>query len=105
MPIYIAYPGTGKVSPSAEPSYITGAEVAALYGLGADEYEVGIEEDQRGTSFDVDHIHLLPRPDGLYRNIKTELGDNGTPYHWDKMVNPEKWRKDNEDREIKRYSS
>ncbi len=99
MPYYITYAGTGKVSPSAADSFITGAEVAALYGLVGGEYTVGLESGQVGTAMDSDHIHLKPRPDGRYRDIKLELGDNGTDVHWDKMVNPKKWRRENKDRE------
>ena len=104
MASYIVYPGYGKSAPSEETSYIDGAELASLYGLGVDDYEIG-PEAQAGTIYDADHIHLLPRTDGLYRNIKTALGDNGTDSHYDKMVNPEKWRKDNEDHDIKRYNA
>lgn len=99
---YIAYAGTGKVSPSAANSFITGAEVAALYGLVGGEYTVGNEAGQVGTVMDSDHIHLKPRPDGRYRDIKLELGDNGTDVHWDRMVNPEKWRRENKDNAIDR---
>lgn len=100
MANYIVYPGYGLIAPGEEESYIEGAELASLYGLEVDEYEIGEEVGQTGTVYDADHIHLLPRPDGLYRNIKTELGDNGTDYHWDRMVNPDKFHRRNRDRDI-----
>lgn len=102
---YIVYPGNGVTAPGEPVSYIDGPELAALYGLGIGDYEVGPEVGQPGTTFDVDHIHLLPRPDGRYRNIKVELGDNGTDEHYRKMVNPKKWRRDNTDYDTKRNRS
>lgn len=100
MATYKVYPGYGKLTPSdAVESYIDAPALASLFGLGAFDYEVGSGPDV------VTHINLRPRPDGLYRNIKTELGDNGTPYHIDKMVNPEKWKRDNYDYDINGYRS
>jgi hypothetical protein len=92
---YIVYPGYGRTAPGEAESYIDTAELAALYGLDIADYEEGVEAGQTGTVYDSDHIHLLPRPDGRYRNIKTELGDNDTDVHYRKMVNPKKWRKNN----------
>lgn len=105
MATYIVYPGNGRAAPGEAERYIDAAELATLYGLEVSDYEVGAEVGQVGTIYDADHIHLLPRPDGHYRNIKTELGDNGTDTHWRTMVNPDKWRRDNEDYGVNRYSS
>lgn len=106
MATYVAHAGYGKTAPSASESYIDAAELAALYGLEPGEYEVGAKTEV-GTNFDADHIHLTPRPDGLYRSIKAELGDNGTDYHIDKMVGAKKFRERNIDREhnVERHSS
>jgi hypothetical protein len=102
MARYIVYPGYGVTAPGEVESYIEAAELAALYGLGVDDYEVGTYTAETGTAFDADHIHLIPRPDGLYRNIKTELGDTASGLYYDKMVGYDKWREENEDNDIKR---
>lgn len=104
MANYIVYAGYGLVAPGEEQSYIEAAELASLYGLEVGDYEVGAEAEV-GTIYDANHIHLLPRPDGLYRNIKIELGDNGTDEHYRKMVNPRKWRRENRDNDLERYRS
>ena len=105
MATYIVYAGYGKTAPGESESYIEAASLATLYGLSVSDYEVGSTTSENGTAFDSNHIHLRPRPDGLYRNIKTELGDNGTSVHYDKMVNYRKWRRENKDYEIERYRS
>lgn len=65
---YVAHPGNGKISPQLPDEYIDAGTLAALYGLEPDEYTTGGQVDAQ-------HIHLFPRPDGKYRNIKLELGD------------------------------
>lgn len=65
---YVAHPGNGKISPQSADEYIDAGTLAALYGLEPEEYETGVEIDSA-------HIHLFPRPDGKYRDIKLELGD------------------------------
>lgn len=93
---YMVHSGNGKLSPSADETFIEAATVGSLYGLEAADYELG-GTGEAGTAFNDDYIHLTPRPDGRYRNIKTELGDNGTDIHYRKMVNPDKWRRENND--------
>lgn len=95
MATYITYPGYGRLPGGSDVEYIDAATVAALYGLEVGEYEVGDASTEQGTVMDADHIHLSPRPDGKYRNIKTLLGDNGTSIHLDKPVN---WKRDRERR-------
>lgn len=66
---YVVHEGNGKISPQAtDEEFIDAGTLAALYGLEPDEYTVGVEVD----AF---NIHLFPRPDGKYRNIKRLLGD------------------------------
>lgn len=66
---YIVHEGYGKTSPqSPDEEFIDAGTLAALYGLEPGEYDVGVEVDAL-------HIHLFPRPDGKYRNIKRLLGD------------------------------
>lgn len=93
MPTYICYAGTGKAEPTGAVVSLTAAEVAALYGLAGGEYTVGTTGQEQGVNMDADHIHLSPRPDGKYRNIKTLLGDNGTDFHYDRPAN---WKKTRE---------
>lgn len=90
MARYIVYAGNGKTTPSGAVGYIDAGTLASLYGLSFGEYDVGPEVGQQGTAMDSDHIHLIPRPDGKYRNIKTELGDTGTSFFYDKPVG---WKK------------
>lgn len=89
--LYVVHPGYGKM-PSGDEEYIEAGTLASFYGLEPTDYLVGLTEQDEGK-----YIHLHPRPDGKYRNIKTELGDNGTPYHMDKMVNYRKHRRDLDD--------
>jgi len=91
MATYVVHPGTG-VLPDGTTAYIDAGTLAGLYGLDPMDYEVGTTEQDEAT-----HIHLHPRSDGKYRNIKILLGDNGTPYHIDKMVNYRKHRREQED--------
>lgn len=105
MATYIVYAGNGKTAPGEADSYIEAADLATLYGLSVSDYEVGDATTENGSAFDSDHIHLRPRPDGLYRNIKTELGDNGTSSHYDKMVNYDQWRRRNKEYDIERNRS
>lgn len=93
---YIVHAGDGKTSPGSASEYIEAAALASLYGLDSGDYEVGDPMDD-GATFGHEHIHLIPRVDGLYRNIKNELGDNGTDTHYREMVNPEKWKRENND--------
>lgn len=77
MVMYATHPGTGKVSPVSIPEYIDDGTLAALYGLGVGEYTVG------ATDGNPAYIHLYPRKDGKYKNIKRELGDTGTQFYQD----------------------
>lgn len=83
---YVCHPGYGKTSPVDETEeYIDEATLAALYGLAPDEYEVGIP-------YSANEIHLNPRPDGKYIDIKKELGDNPQNQKLDYPVNYKKHR-------------
>jgi hypothetical protein len=73
---YVIHPGDGKTSPSGTIEPIDAGTLASLYGLSPGDYEVRAD-------FAPDAIHLVPRADGKYKNIKTELADNGLDYHYD----------------------
>jgi len=90
---YVCHPGYGKTSPGETSEYIDEATLAALYGLAPDEYLVGIVDSPN-------EIHLRPRPDGKYINIKKELGDNPQNIKLDYPVNRDKYRTE---RERERY--
>ena len=81
---YVIHPGYGLTSPSGTREYIDAATLAALYGLAVDDYEVGVEYSQK-------EIHLNPRADGKYIDIKKELGDNVAGIKMDYPVNKRKY--------------
>lgn len=106
MAQYLIFPGNGRTAPGAAITYIDAASLAALYGLVGGEYDIVNTSSFRGTENSLSYINLVPRSDGLYRSIKIELGDNGTDYHWDKMVAADKHRrKGGMNYGVKRYSS
>jgi len=84
---YVCHPGYGRIAPSEAEQYIDAATLAALYGLEPDEYEVGIE-------YSPNEIHLNPRVDGKYIDIKKELGDNPQNEKLDYPVNYKKYRQE-----------
>lgn len=67
---YSIHAGDGRITPSGSIVSIDAGTLASLYGLSAGEYSIG-------TDFAPTSIHLTPRLDGKYKNIKTELHDNG----------------------------
>lgn len=73
---YVVHPGDGKLAPGQPVVYIDAGTLAALYGLQPGDYILR-------NDFAPDAIHLVPRNDGRYQDIKRELGDNGLPYHMD----------------------
>lgn len=87
--LYVVHPGSVKLLNGTTVTLDAGT-LASNYGLSPGEYEVNTSQQYDPTDGDPMHIHLFPRQDGAYRNIKTELGDTGTDYHYDKMAN---WRK------------
>lgn len=106
MAYYLIHPGEGRTAPGEAIELIDAPTLAALYGLTGGEYEIADEAEFTGNNSSILYIDLVPRTDGLYRDIKTELGDNGTDYHYDKMVNAEKHRRKGGDNYgVKRYSS
>lgn len=92
--LYVVHPGTITLLNGTIVTYDAGT-LAALYGLSPGEYDTNTSEQNDPTDGDPMHIHLRPRQDGAYRNIKTELGDTGTDYHIDKMANWRKYRERN----------
>jgi len=84
---YIVHPGTVKLLSGSTVTY-DAATLASLYGLSGADYDVATtgSEQEDVTGSDIIHIHLYPREDGQYRNIKTLQGDNGTDSHWDYEV-------------------
>lgn len=105
MANYLIFPGNGRTAPGAAVTFIDAATLAALYGLVGGEYDVAATSQFKGTDNSLLYINLVPRTDGLYRNIKTELGDNGLPYHYDKMVNADKHRREGDRDGVERYST
>jgi hypothetical protein len=106
MAQYLMFPGNGRVAPGEDIEYIDAPTLAALYGLEVDEYDIASVADFSGNNSSIAYINLVPRSDGLYRNIKIELGDNGTDYHWDTMVNADKHRRKGDNGYgVKRHSS
>jgi len=73
---YVVHPGTGKTAPGQPDTYIDAGTLAALYGLNPGDYILR-------NDFAPDAIHLTPRKDGRYKNIKGELFDDGNDYHYD----------------------
>jgi hypothetical protein len=73
---YKIHPGDGRLTPSGSIVAIDAGTLASLYGLSAGQYSVG-------TDFAHTAIHLVPRLDGKYKNILTELGDNELTTHED----------------------
>lgn len=86
---YVVHPGYVRIFNTEADVYIDAGTLAANYGLSPGEYDVGTTTQQDSMEGDIIQIHLWPRPDNKYQNIKTLLGDNGTDEHIDKMVN---WR-------------
>lgn len=93
---YIVHAGEGVAQVGGSTVYIEAPELAALYGLDPEDYEVGAPMGEAPV-FTAYSIHLIPRPDGRYRNIKNELGDTGDQPHYRRMVNYDKWKKRNSD--------
>lgn len=73
MIYYVCHSGT------VNGDFIDEGTLASLYGLSPGEYTTGINEaTDKGQ-----HVHLYPRVDGKYKNIKTEVGDvpDGTLFY------------------------
>lgn len=94
MSIYVVHPGDVTLL-TGETVNIDAGTLASYYGLSVDEYTVDASEQETSQDGNIIHVHLYPRPDGKYKNIKTLLGDNGTDTHYDKPVN---WRKHQRER-------
>lgn len=76
--IYAVHPGYVTLTDGST-IYIDAGTLASLYGLVSGEYDTDISE----STDEGQHIHLYPRPDSKYRNIKTEVGDvpDGTLFY------------------------
>lgn len=97
MPTYVVHPGTVTLL-NGQTETVDAGTLAARYGLSPGEYDINLPQQETSQDGSFIHIHLHPRTDGKYRNIKTLLGDNGTDIHYDKPVG---WRK--RQRERRRY--
>lgn len=75
---YAVYPGTVTLINGEEKSF-TALELAQLYGV-QDDYE---EVTQGEAEPYAEYIHLKPRPDGRYEDMKMKLHDNGQQITWD----------------------
>jgi hypothetical protein len=78
MIYYVVHPGSVTLQ-NGTTVFIDAGTLASLYGLVFGEYATGIVESQDNGQ----HIHLYPRADSKYRNIKTEVGDvpDGTLFY------------------------
>lgn len=74
---YVVHPGNGRQTPTGPIEYIDAGTLASLYHLDPGDYIVSNGPD------DWTHIHLHPREDGRYRNIKKLLHDNDEEYYYD----------------------
>lgn len=65
----------------------TAAQIATLYGLAEGEYTEATALTVPAHTWHR-YIHLTERSDGVYPNIKDELGDTGTYEYTDDIVKP-----------------
>lgn len=75
---YVVHPGDVTLKDGST-VFVDAGTLATYYGLVFGEYDTNTAE-----STDIgQHIHLYPRPDGKYKNIKTEVGDvpDGTLFY------------------------
>lgn len=75
---YAVYPGTVTLLDGEVKSF-TALELAQLYGV-QDEYTEVTGADIEPHA---EYIHLKPRPDGRYEDMKMKLHDNGQQITWD----------------------
>ena len=73
---YVIHIGEGRITPGGSIVSIDAGTLASLYGLSPGDYTVG-------TNYAPTAIHLTPKQDGKYKNIKTELHDEGLDYLYD----------------------
>lgn len=83
---YVVHPGYVTIYGDTEPTYYDAGTLAALYGLEPGEYDINTTLQQDSMEGDIIQVHLFPRPDNKYQNIKTLYGDNGTEEHVGKMI-------------------
>lgn len=89
----MVHPGNVKLLSTGQVVSVDAGTLASYYGLSPGDYDVAPAtraEQENSTDGVPMHIHLFPREDGRYYSIKTRLGDNGTDYHYDKIVG---WKK------------
>ncbi len=91
---YIVHPGSVTLLSTGGVVTLDAATLASYYGLTGSDYDVATTGSQQENSSDGNpmHIHLFPRADGQYQNIKTLHGDNGTTSHTDFIVGYKKKR-------------
>lgn len=80
MAYYIVHPGYVTLKNNTT-VFVDGATLASYYGLTFPEYDIATTD-----AINIDkgqHVHLYPRADGKYKNIKTEVGDvpDGTLFY------------------------
>lgn len=78
MSLYVVHPGNVTLN-NGTTVFIDAGTLASYYGLSFGEYDVSTPE----SSDKAQHVHLYPRADGKYQNIKTEVGDvpDGTLFY------------------------
>ncbi|HET8708940.1 MAG TPA: hypothetical protein VFL85_01525 [Candidatus Saccharimonadales bacterium] len=94
MKYYVVHPGSVTLD-TGETIELDAGTLASNYGLSDGEYYVDTPVQETSQGDNIIHIHLYPRPDNKYQNIKTLLGDNGTDVFYDKPVG---WRKQQAER-------
>ena len=65
-PIYLTHAGYGRIHPNGLPIYMTARTVAALHGLGPEQYHAFV----RGVAYPENYVHLWPSAAGVYVRVK-----------------------------------
>lgn len=86
MATYVVHPGSVVLLHNNEEVAFTAQELAEAYGLGEGEYISSDDKEYSGTYATFRYIHLYPRRDGNYSDIKDLLGDTGEDFHYDVLT-------------------
>lgn len=87
---YAVYPGTVTLYDGSERT-LTGEELVTLFGIEDREYIiVDSLEDRPDDIEDLEYIHLTPRADNLYPNMKAATHDDDQVITWDRNFDGDK---------------